>query len=60
MIKMKELPLLLWLLTMILELVLIVAVIRLNYYLIFISPIIALITSKPLYLIWKHKYGGVL
>lgn len=60
MIKMKkELPLLLWLLTMILELVLIVAVIRLNYYLIFISPIIALIASKPLYLIWKHKYGGV-
>ena len=44
---------------MILELVLIVAVIRLNYYLIFISPIIALIASKPLYLIWKHKYGGV-
>lgn len=55
----KEMPIIVWLLAMILELSMIVAVIRLNYYLIFIGPVIALIASKPLYLIWKHKYGGV-
>lgn len=48
-----------WLASMILELILIVAVIRLYYYLIFIGPLIALIASKPLLVLWKHKYGGI-
>ncbi|NLK20512.1 MAG: dolichyl-phosphate-mannose--protein mannosyltransferase [Epulopiscium sp.] len=55
----KEMPVLAWIFAMILEVIMIVAVIRLYYYLIFISPLIALIASKPLYIIWENKYGGV-
>ncbi|WP_058485116.1 ArnT family glycosyltransferase [Defluviitalea phaphyphila] len=55
----REFDIGIWLLAMILEFILIVAVIRLYYYLIFISPLIAIIASKPLSMIWKHKYGGV-
>jgi len=55
----KELPIVFWLLAMLAELVFIVAVIRLNYYLIFIGPLMAIIASKALYFIWEHKYGGV-
>ncbi|WP_341877088.1 ArnT family glycosyltransferase [Defluviitalea saccharophila] len=55
----KEWPIGIWVGAMVLELILIVAVIRLYYYLIFIGPLIALMASKPLNSIWKHKYGGV-
>lgn len=54
-----EFPIGIWAGAMALELILIVAVIRLYYYLIFVGPLIALMASKPLNMIWRHKYGGV-
>lgn len=49
-----------WFIAMIIEVITIVAVIRLNYYLIFLSPLIALFGSKALYYIANQKFGSIL
>lgn len=52
-----EYPIGVWMLAIILEVITIVAVIRFNYYLVFISPVMAIIASKALAICLRWKYG---
>lgn len=53
----KDYPIGIWALAMIIEVVLIVAVIRFNYYLIFITPLMALVSGKFLASLTRNKIG---
>jgi 4-amino-4-deoxy-L-arabinose transferase-like glycosyltransferase len=54
----KERPILYWAMAMLLEVLLIVSVIKFKYYLIMLTPIIALLSGKILGLLWKKSYIG--
>lgn len=57
----KEFHINMWTFAMILELATIVAVIKFNYYLIFITPLLAIYSAKSLYYIFYNiKYGYIL
>lgn len=54
----KERPLIYLTLAMILETVFIVSVIKFRYYLIFLAPLVAILASKALYMIFSRIRGG--
>lgn len=54
----KERPILYWAIAMLLEALLIVSVIRFKYYLIMLTPIMALLTGKLLGLLWNKFLIG--
>lgn len=58
--KKKEIVLLVWALAIALEFALIVAVIRLDYYLIFAGPLLALLGAKPLRSLSSHAPGKII
>ena len=57
-LKKKERPLLYWALAMLLEAMLIVSVIKFKYYLIMLTPILALLSGKLLGRLWDRSYPG--
>ena len=59
-IKRKEKPILFWAIAMVLEVVLIVSVIKFNYYLIFLSPIIALLTGAVFDSLLRNIVPGII
>jgi 4-amino-4-deoxy-L-arabinose transferase-like glycosyltransferase len=56
----KEYPILVWALAMILELVMIVAVIQFNYYLIFFGPPAALLAASMLHKVYTTEHGRLI
>jgi len=54
----KELPILLLTLAMIVETLLIVSIIKLEYYMIFLAPIVALLSGKTIYFINDKLFRG--
>ncbi len=60
MINLKvEYPIGVWMLAIILEVITIVAVIRFNYYLVFLGPVMAIIAAKALATFLRWKYGVI-
>lgn len=55
----KESPIIVWWLAIVVEVLVIVAVIRFNYYLVFIGPLIAILAGKALGILFKWKYGMI-
>lgn len=55
----KEFPIIVWFLAFVVEVLVIVAVIKFDYYLIFIGPLIAILAGKALGILLKWKYGIV-
>lgn len=56
----KERPILFWAFAMILEVLIIVSVIRLEYYLIMLGPIIAILCGKAIAMIWEKYKAGII
>jgi 4-amino-4-deoxy-L-arabinose transferase-like glycosyltransferase len=55
----KDLPVIIWLAAMLLEVVTVVAVIKLDYYLLLLAPLLALVGGKALAFLGKMKWGTV-
>ncbi len=56
----RDLPLVSWVLAMLLEVVTVVAVIKLDYYLLLLTPVLSLVGGKALDFLGKMKWGTVL
>lgn len=56
----KEYPIGIWAIAMIIEVIVIVSVIRFNYYLVFIVPVMALLSGKVLAMVSKTKVGLII